>query len=153
MKHPVFARYLLCCVRIGLDWIQLLGHQLDWTGIGSVARGFGLDWIISTQSISYSGPQGTASLPVPKQASDSPNPINWNSTSFSTSTTHGSLTRSMRRRLSCSRCRKPWTSIVFVVLVCLLSRYVSSHFTTESPRWDIKCKNTQNADSSHLRHL
>ena len=41
----------------GLDWtrIQLLGHQLDWTGLGSVARGFGLDWIFSTQSISYSG--------------------------------------------------------------------------------------------------
>ena len=50
----VFGRYLLCCVRIGLDWIQLLGHQLDWTGLGSVAHGFGLDWILSTQSISYS---------------------------------------------------------------------------------------------------
>ena len=25
----IFGRYLLCCVRIGLDWIQLLGHQLD----------------------------------------------------------------------------------------------------------------------------
>ena len=44
--YKVFARY--CCVRIGLDWIQLLGHQLYWTGLGSVARGFGLDWIIST---------------------------------------------------------------------------------------------------------
>ena len=53
--YKVFARYLLCCVRIGLDWIQLLGPQLDWTGLGSVACGFGLDWILSTQSISYSG--------------------------------------------------------------------------------------------------
>ena len=52
--YKVFGRYLLCCVRIGLDWIQLLGHQLDWTGLGSVTRGFGLDWIASTQSISYS---------------------------------------------------------------------------------------------------
>ena len=55
--YRVFGRYLLCCVRIGLDWIQRLGHQLDWTGLGSVTRGFGLDWIASTQSISYSGPQ------------------------------------------------------------------------------------------------
>ena len=50
-----FGRYLFCCVRIGLDWIQILGHQLDWTELGSVARGFGLDWIVSTQSIPYSG--------------------------------------------------------------------------------------------------
>ena len=27
--YKVFGRYLLCCVRIGLDWIQLQGHQLD----------------------------------------------------------------------------------------------------------------------------
>ena len=53
--YKVFGRYLICCVRIGLVWIQLLGHQLDWTGLGLVARGFGLDWIFSTQSISYSG--------------------------------------------------------------------------------------------------
>ena len=53
--YKVFDRYLLCCVRIGLDWIQILGHRLDWTGLGSVARGFGLDWIVSTQSIPYSG--------------------------------------------------------------------------------------------------
>ena len=46
--------YLLCCVRIGLDWIQILDHQLDWTGLGSVAHGLGLDWIVSTQSIPYS---------------------------------------------------------------------------------------------------
>ena len=52
--YKVFGRYLLCCVRIGLDWIQILGHQLDWTGLGSVAHGFGLDWIVSTQSIPYS---------------------------------------------------------------------------------------------------
>ena len=52
--YKVFGRCLLCCVRIGLDWIQLLGHQLDWTGLGSAARGFGLDWILSAQSISYS---------------------------------------------------------------------------------------------------
>ena len=49
----VFGRYLLCCVRIGLDWIRILNHQLDWTGLGSVARGFGMDWIVSTQSIPY----------------------------------------------------------------------------------------------------
>ena len=54
MDHPV-GMYLFCCVRIGLDWIQFMGHQLDLTGLRSVARGFGLDWIISTQSISYSG--------------------------------------------------------------------------------------------------
>ena len=53
--YKVFGRYLLCCVRIGLDWIQILDHQLDWTGLGSVARGSGLDWIVSTQSILYSG--------------------------------------------------------------------------------------------------
>ena len=53
--YKVFGRYLLCCVRIGLDWIQILGHRLDWTGLGSVARGFGLDWIVSNQSILYSG--------------------------------------------------------------------------------------------------
>ena len=52
--YKVFGRYLLCCVQIGLDWIQILDHQLDWTGLGSVARGFGLDWIVSTQSIPYS---------------------------------------------------------------------------------------------------
>ena len=52
--YKVFGTYLLCCVRIGLDWIQILGHQLDWTGLGSVAHGFGLDWIVSTQSIPYS---------------------------------------------------------------------------------------------------
>ena len=71
-------------------------------------------------------PQGTASLPVPKQAPDSPNPINRNSTSVSTSTTHGTLTGSMCRRLSCSCCRKPWTSIVFVecvfnITVCMIA--------------------------------
>ena len=54
--YKVFGRCLFCCVRIGLDWIQILGHQLDWTGLGSVARGFGLDWIVSTQSIPYSAP-------------------------------------------------------------------------------------------------
>ena len=53
--YKVFGRYLLCCVRIGLDWIQIMCHQLDWTGLGSVTREFGLDWICSTQSISYSG--------------------------------------------------------------------------------------------------
>ena len=36
--YKVFGRYLLCCVRIGLDWIHILGHQLDWTGLGSVDR-------------------------------------------------------------------------------------------------------------------
>ena len=51
----VFGRYPLRCVRIGLDWIQILDHQLDWTGLGSVARGFGLDWTVSTQSIPHSG--------------------------------------------------------------------------------------------------
>ena len=54
----ILQGYLLCCVRIGLDWIQILVHQLDWTGLGSVARGFGLDWIVSTRSIPYSGTQG-----------------------------------------------------------------------------------------------
>ena len=53
--YKAFGRYLPCCVRIGLDWIQILVHQLDWTGLGSVARGFGLDWIVSTRSIPYSG--------------------------------------------------------------------------------------------------
>ena len=52
--YKAFGRNLLCCVRIGLDCIQILGHQLDWTGLGSVARGFGLDWIVSTQSNPYS---------------------------------------------------------------------------------------------------
>ena len=53
--YKVFGRFLLCCVWIGLDWIQFLGHQLDWTGLGSMDRGFGLDWILATQSIPYSG--------------------------------------------------------------------------------------------------
>ena len=52
--YQVFGRFLLCCVWIGLDWIQFLGHQLDWTGLGSMGRGFGLDWILPTQSIPYS---------------------------------------------------------------------------------------------------
>ena len=73
-------------------------------------------------------PQGTASLPVPKQAPDSPNPINRNSTSVSTNTTHWSLTGIMWRRLSCSRCRKPWNSIVcvacvFSIPVCMIALY------------------------------
>ena len=50
-RYEYTGRYLLCCVRIGLDWIQLLGHQLDWTGLESVAREFGLDCVFSTQSI------------------------------------------------------------------------------------------------------
>ena len=29
--YKVFDRYPICFVRIGLNWIQLLGHQLDWT--------------------------------------------------------------------------------------------------------------------------
>ena len=41
--------YKVFCVRIGLVWIRILGHQLDWTGLGSVAHGFGLDWIVSTR--------------------------------------------------------------------------------------------------------
>ena len=53
--YKVFGRFLLCCVWIGLDWIQFLGHQLDWTGLGSMDRGSGLDWILATQSIPYSG--------------------------------------------------------------------------------------------------
>ena len=53
--YKVFDRFLLFCVWIGLDWIKFLGHQLDWTGLGSMDRGFGLDWILSTQSISYFG--------------------------------------------------------------------------------------------------
>ena len=40
--YKVFGRFLLCCVWIGLDWIQFVGHQLDWTGLGSMNRGFGL---------------------------------------------------------------------------------------------------------------
>ena len=40
--YKVFGRYLLFCVRIGLDWIRLLGQQLDWTGLGSVT--LDLDW-------------------------------------------------------------------------------------------------------------
>ena len=53
--YKAFGRYLLCCARIGLDWIKILVHQLDWTGLGSVTRGFGLEWIVSTRSIPYSG--------------------------------------------------------------------------------------------------
>ena len=52
--YKVFGRFLLCCVWFGLDWIQFLGHQLDWTGLGSMDRGFGLDRILATQSIPYS---------------------------------------------------------------------------------------------------
>ena len=95
-------------------------------------------------------PQGTASLPVPKQAPNSPNPINQNSTSVRTSVTNGSLTGSMWRRLSYSRCRKPWTSIVFVacvltIPVCMIALY--------GEKLRLGYKNTQNSDLSHLRHL
>ena len=53
--YKVFGGFLLCCVWIELDWIPFQGHQLDWTGLGSMDRGFGLDWILATQSIPYSG--------------------------------------------------------------------------------------------------
>ena len=53
----IWCRYPFCYVRIGLDRIQILGHQMDWTGLGSMAAGFGLDWIVSTQSIPYSDGQ------------------------------------------------------------------------------------------------
>ena len=59
----LFGRFLLCCVWIGLEWIQFLGHQLDWTGLGSMNRGFGLDWILATQSIPYSGRHPPAQFP------------------------------------------------------------------------------------------
>ena len=53
--YKVFGRYIsTLCVRIGLDCIQLLGHQMDWTRLESVARGLGLDWIVLIQSIPYS---------------------------------------------------------------------------------------------------
>ena len=59
--------YKVFCVRIGLVWIRILGHQLDWTGLGSVAHGFGLDWIVSTRPIPYAD-EGWA----PKARSRSP---------------------------------------------------------------------------------
>ena len=68
--YKVFGRYLLYCVRIGLDWIHILGHQLDWTGLGSVARGFGLDWIVSTRSIPHSGSRVGQLFLIPCTGSD-----------------------------------------------------------------------------------
>ena len=53
------------------DWIQFMGHQLDWTGLGSMGRGFGLDWILATQSIPYSAPDHPARRPPDHQHSTS----------------------------------------------------------------------------------
>ena len=72
--YKVFGRCLFCCVRIGLDWIQILGRQLDWTGLGSVARGFGLDWIVSTQSIPYSTNDGCCVSRVTRHSTDERQP-------------------------------------------------------------------------------
>ena len=58
--HVDFTKYLVDAYSVvsGPDWTGFsfwpLGHQMNWTGLGSVARGFGLDWIVSTQSIPYS---------------------------------------------------------------------------------------------------
>ena len=93
----------------------LLGCMVH--AVPSSARGCRTAVLIRLSLDPLACPRGTVSLPVPKQASDSPNQINRNSTSVSINTTHRSLTGSMCRRLSCSRCRKPWTSIVFVVCV------------------------------------
>ena len=41
-----------------MDWIgldQLWSGDLDWIGSGLKASGFGSDWIVSNESISYSG--------------------------------------------------------------------------------------------------
>ena len=102
----------------------LLGCMVN--AVPSSARGCRKAGLIRLSLGPLACPQGTASLPVPKPAPDSSNPINQNSTSVSTSTTHGSLTESMWRRLSCSRCRK--TSIVSVaclltIQVCMIALY------------------------------
>ena len=50
----------VCTVRtkwIGLDWIGFWYTKSDWTGSGSPANGLGLDWILSHESVSYSGRQ------------------------------------------------------------------------------------------------
>ena len=49
--YKVFGRYLLCYVRIGLDWIQILVHQLDWTGLCGSWIWTGLDRFNSIHSI------------------------------------------------------------------------------------------------------
>ena len=104
----------------------LLGCMVN--AVPSSARGCRKAGLIRLSLGPLAFPQGRASLPVPEQAPDSSNPMNWNSTIVSTSTTHGSLTGSMCRRLSCSRCRKPWTSILFVACVftiplCMIALY------------------------------
>ena len=48
-----------------------------------------------TSSVGMSS--GLSSLPVPKKAPDSPNPINRNRASVSTSTTHGSLMKQVEK--------------------------------------------------------
>ena len=40
---------------IGLDWVNFWSTKPDWTGSGSPANGLGLDWILSNESVSYSG--------------------------------------------------------------------------------------------------
>ena len=54
--------------------------------VPSSARGCRKAGLIRLSLGALACPQGTASLPVPKQAPDSPNSINRNSTSVSTST-------------------------------------------------------------------
>ena len=47
--------YSLRTKRIGLDWIGFWFTKPDWTGSGSLANGLGPDWILSNESVSYSG--------------------------------------------------------------------------------------------------
>ena len=115
----------------------LLGPMVNT--VPSSARGCRKAGLIRLSLGPLTCPQGTASLPVPKQATDSPNPINRNSTSVGTSTTHGTLTGSMWRRLSCSRCRKPWTSNVFVACVFTIPIYMIALYDRKKMQIQVTC--------------
>ena len=67
----------------------LLGPMVN--AVPSSARGCRKAGLIRLSLVPLACPQGTASLPVPKQASDSPNPINRNSASVSTNPPIGHL--------------------------------------------------------------
>ena len=94
--------------------------------VPSSARGCSKTGLIRLSLGPLACPQGTSSLPVPKQAPDSPNPINRNSTSVSTSTTHGTLGHLQEAcgedcPVAVAGNHGPLT---YSLHVCLLSRYI-----------------------------
>ena len=99
----------------------LLGPMVN--AVPSSARGCRKAGLIRLSLGPLTCPQGTASLPVPKQAPDSPNQINRNSTSVNTSTTHGHLQEVCEEDcpVAVAGNHGPLT---YSLHVCLLSRYI-----------------------------